>query len=217
MSTSLQTTAAITALLLSALVAGGLPLAEADAQMAAAPVVHQQYEPAFADAVRAEFGASDVRVEFANIDVLASAPLQRELAGQGRLAIDGSGWIPFRMAALYDVQGGQVVLQSLRIGDGKALEVAADVALSHALEGEAGRLLQAEFAGQAVKLVIAGAETTRVGNDLLQVQATGRADFGSEGVAATTVQALYSPRTGEWLRVHYRLGTDGMGTPVAGL
>ena len=53
--------------------------------------------------------------------------------------------------------------------------------------------------------------------DTLFAGSIGRTDFAGEGVAETSVHALYDPAQDRWLRLQYRLGGGGMTESVAGL
>ena len=83
---------------------------------------------------------------------------------------------------------------------------------AEAMRGElavaAAHRLETEFAGQPVTLSLTDAEAAAVGGRYLRLVARGTADFGAEGRAATTVEPLYDPRNGEWLRLDYALGAD---------
>src|SRR5690606_367652 len=50
------------------------------------------------------------------------------------------------------------------------------------------------------------ADAVALGGRYLRLVGRGVADFGAEGRAATTIEALYDPRNGEWLRLDYTLG-----------
>lgn len=214
---AVQPAIAMSALLLAAIAGTGLPVSDATG---AAPVevaaTGLPFEQAVADAVRAAFDAGRVRVEVESVDVTSANASQRELVARGRVALDDSGWIPFDLAALYDVPGAAATVQALALG-GDARAVETGDAIADSLSGEATRRLQGEFAGQPVRIELAGVQARLVGNGLLALEAIGRADFDGEGAAAASVHALYDPRAGQWLRLQYRLGGDDTGEPVAGL
>lgn len=218
MRNTLQPLIAVSALLLAALLGTALP-ASGNASAASPDPVQARlpFERPVAEAVRAAFDAERVEVEFSRIDVVASNPAQRELAATGRVAVDGSGWIPLQVSALYDVSTAAATTQRLSLGAAEAGRSVAADALAARLSTEASRRLQAEFDGQQARMELAGVEARRVGDGLVALEAVGRADFAGEGVAATSVQALYDPRSERWLRLDYRLGSAGMGEPVAGL
>jgi hypothetical protein len=147
------------------------------------------------------------------VDVALEAPTveddgasQQQVLALARVRIDGSAPMLVRANALYDRASRSVAAPSLWFeGTG---ERAVSDATRRGLAAAAARRLDAEFAGQAVELALPDAEAVVVGGRYLRVVARGTADFGAEGRAAATVEALYDPRSGEWLRLDYALGAD---------
>jgi hypothetical protein len=131
---------------------------------------------------------------------------QQELQALARVRIDGSAPMLVRASALYDRGTRSVDVPSLWF-EGTGAQPAPD-AVRRDLVAAAARRLAAEFAGQPVDLTLADADTVAVGGRYLRLVARGTADFGAEGHAATTIEALYDPRNGEWLRLDYALGAD---------
>lgn len=159
-----------------------------------------------AAAIQDQFPGHRVDVALDRPIVAGTGPAQQEMEALARVRIDGSAPMPVRVSALYDRDTRSVDAPSLwfeAIGARPA-----DEPLRRSLAAATTRRLGAEFAGQPFALALADAETTGVGGRYLRVVAHGTADFGSEGRAATTVEALYDPRTGEWLRLDYALGAD---------
>ena len=136
--------------------------------------------------------------------------------GSGRVAVDGSGWMPLQVSALYDVASATAVAQQLSLGAAEGRLDPYDGLLER-LSVETSRRLEAEFDGQPTHLELAGLEARAVGNGLVALKAIGRTDFAGEGVAETSVHALYDPAQDRWLRLQYRLGGGGMTESVAGL
>lgn len=216
---TLQPLIAMSALLLAAVIGTGLPATTTAAQAAtpsAAPA-GLPFGHAVADAVRASFDATTVEVELSRVDVVAADASQRELLAHGRISIAGSGWVPLEVATLYDVATATATTQRLSLGDAEASQAVAADALAARLSEEATRRLRTEFADQPASLQLAGVEARQLGNGLVALEAVGRADFDGEGVAAASVHALYDAASDRWLRLQYRLGSDGVTEPVAGL
>jgi hypothetical protein len=169
------------------------------------------------DAMRAQSAALVAAIEdqFPGhaVDVALQAPTieddgaaQQQVQALARVRIDGSAPMLVRANALYDRGTRSVDAPSLWF-EGTGERRVSD-ATRHALAAAAAQRLDAEFAGQPVSLALADAEAVAVGGRYLRVVARGTADFGVEGRAAATVEALYDPRSGEWLRLDYALGAD---------
>jgi hypothetical protein len=73
------------------------------------------------------------------------------------------------------------------------------------LAAETHQRLDAEFMDQPVAFQLKGARVWPAASGRLRVHGEGIADFGAEGSATTTVEALYDPATGKWLRLDYQL------------
>lgn len=215
----LQPLIAVTALLFAATIGMGLPATTTAAQAAAPSAARagMPFDHAVADAVRGSFDAGTVEVELSRVDVVAADASQRELLAHGRISVAGSGWVPLEVAALYDVATATATTQRLALGDAETRPATAAGALAARLSEEASRRLRTEFPDQPASLRLAGVEARQLGNGLVALEAVGRADFADEGVAAASVQALYDTAGDRWLRLQYRLGSDGMTEPVAGL
>jgi len=219
MRNTLQPLIATSALLLAAVLGAALPAAgsASGAKPSGPTQAGLPFEHAVADAVRDSFAADGIEVELARVDVIAANASQRQLAARGRVAVGRSGWMPLEVSALYDVASATATVQRLSLRDAEARPAVPAGALAARLSDEASRRLQAEFAGQAARMELAGVEARRVGNGLVALEGVGRADFAGEGVAAASVHALYDPANDRWLRLQYRLGGDDTGEPVAGL
>jgi hypothetical protein len=161
-------------------------------------------------AISSEFDERRVEVKLDRVEIDPAGFVQRDVRGVGRLAIgDDEDWIPFRFAALYDTTSSSVDYPALTLGDaGPGQPVVADAGLARRLADEVARRLDAEFAGQPVRLALDNVRLQPAGRHYLRLDANGIAGFGAEGSTAAGVQALYDPRNGEWLRVHYELGAS---------
>lgn len=169
-----------------------------------------------AAAIQDQFPGHRVDVALDTPIIAGAGPAQEEMQALARVRIDGSEPMPVRISALYDREARSIDAPSLWFEANGAQP--ADATLRRALAAATTHRLGAEFAGQPFTLALADAESTGVGGRYLRVVARGTADFGSEGRAATTVEALYDPRTGEWLRLDYALGADpAQGTGADGL
>jgi len=219
MRNTLQPFVAVSALLLTAVLGNALPATGSASEAAPAVTVRVglPFEDAVSGAVHDALDAERVVVEFLRVDVMSSNAAQRELAAHGRVAVGDSGWMPLDVSALYDLATGTATVQRLSLGDTEARQTVAAEAVATRLSDEASRRLQAEFAGQSASMHLAVVQARQVGNGLLALEAIGRADFADDGVAATSVQALYDPSADHWVRLDYRLGGDGTGEPVARL
>lgn len=172
---------------------------------------------ALADAIRQAFPghAVDVALDVPTRAVVDPGSVQEEVHALARVRIDGSAPMPVRAVALYDREARSILAPSLSF-EGAASPQPVDAPMRDALAAATARRLGAEFAGQAFGFQLADVESARVGGRYLRVLARGTADFGAEGRAATTVEALYDPRNGEWLRLDYALGADPADAPVDG-
>jgi hypothetical protein len=166
----------------------------------------QPQSAALAAAIEDQFPGHAVDVALDTAMLAGAGPAQQEVQALARVRIDGSAPMLVRATALYDLESRSVAAPSLWF-EGTDPRPASG-AIRHDLVAAATRRLDAEFAGQPVSLALADAEAVAVGGRYLRLVARGTADFGAEGRAATTIEALYDPRNGEWLRLDYALGAD---------
>ncbi|MDQ2702450.1 MAG: hypothetical protein M3Y70_06455 [Pseudomonadota bacterium] len=160
-------------------------------------------------AIRDGFPTQDVRIRVARIESGNAGPAQRELKANGRILLDDAGdWIDFKATALYDLEAGTATTTSLLMAPPRELVFAADPALVEELTAETTRRLRAEFASQPATIEV-GQVRSRPAGDLMALVADGQAHFGNEGSAVATIRALYDPRSGQWLRLDYELGSGG--------
>ena len=78
-------------------------------------------------------------------------------------------------------------------------------AMARSLAQQAHARLDAEFVEQSVGFTLDGATAWPRADGLLRVRAEGTANFGAEGTAATTIEAVYDPQSGRWLKLDYQL------------
>jgi hypothetical protein len=161
-------------------------------------------------AVSSEFDQRAVEVKLDQVEVAPAGLVQRDVRGSGRLMIGkDADWIPFRFAALYDSELSSVDYPALILGAGEPGQpVATDARVAQRLSNEVDRRLGLEFAGQSVRFALDSVRLSPAGKHYQRLDANGIADFGVEGSTATDIQALYDPRSGEWLRVSYELGAS---------
>jgi hypothetical protein len=182
------------------------------AQPPAAGVVAKHDVPtvALAASIADQFPGHAVSVQLDDPAIEDASAVQQQVQALARVRIDGSAPMLVRATALYDHDSRSIDAPSLFFEATGARPAAP--AVDRSLAAEATRRLGAEFAGQPVSLSLLGADAVPVGGRYLRVVARGTADFGGEGRAATMVEALYDPRTGDWLHLDYELGAD----PAAG-
>jgi hypothetical protein len=168
---------------------------------------------ALAAAIQDQFPGHAVEVVLDKPMLADAGPAQQEVEVLARVRIDGSAPMPVRAVALYDREARSIAAPSLWF-EAAGAQPAGDPVRRSLLDAATHRL-DAEFADQPFTLALADAEATRVGGRYLRVVARGTADFGAEGRAATTIEALYDPRNGEWLRLDYALGADPAGSPAS--
>ena len=161
---------------------------------------------ALAEAIRQQFPGHAVDVAFVAPLLAGGGPSQEEVQALASIRIDGSAPMTVRMAALYDREARSVDAPSLWF-EAEGAQPATEP-LRRALAAATTQRLGAEFAGQPFAVTLGDASAARVGGRYLRVVAHGATDFGTEGRAATTVEALYDPRNDEWLRLDYALGAD---------
>lgn len=166
-------------------------------------------------AVSSQFGERRVEVKLDTVSVQPASLRDRNVSGHGRILIgesnaaDDSRWIPIEFNALYDTRNASVSYPALVFGEAgsTADELALDAPLAVALGARIDAALAREFAQQPAQMVLDRVTTSPAGARYLRVEAMGTADFASEGTTAAQVEALYDPRTGEWIRLAYELGT----------
>lgn len=161
---------------------------------------------ALAAAIAAQFPGHAVDVAVDTPLISDAGPAQQQVEALARVRIDGSAPMLVRATALYDREARSAVAPSLWFEGSGEQEIPRTT--QRGLAAAAAQRLDAEFAGQPVTLAIDDARAAPVGGRYLRVVARGTADFGSEGRAAATIEALYDPSSGEWLRLDYALGAD---------
>lgn len=90
-----------------------------------------------------------------------------------------------------------------RIGTGH--EGAAPPAVALALAEETHRRLAAEFVQQDVAFELAGTRLWSNEAGGWRVRAEGTADFGADGQATATIEAVYDPEAARWTQLEYQL------------
>lgn len=206
-------------LLFGASVAGALRGPAIGASAAIAAPTHAMEDPrtestvdaqpriaALAAAIQDQFPGHVVDVALDKPVLADAAPAQQEVQALAHVRIDGSAPMQVRAVALYDREARSLDAPALWFEAAGAQPADGDVLRS--LAATTTRRLGSEFADQPFTLALVDAEAARIGGRYLRVVAHGIADFGAEGRSATTVEALYDPRSGEWLRLDYALGAD---------
>jgi hypothetical protein len=178
-----------------------------DSPSAAAGVASTRAQAAvLVAAIKDQFPGHVVDVDLAAPTLADAGPSQQEVQAVASVRIDGSAPMPVRASALYDRETRSIATPSLWFEGTGDRPVSGT--MRRDLAAAATRRLDAEFAGQPLRLALFDAEAAAVGGRYLRLVARGTTDFGDEGRAATTIEALYDPRNGEWLRLDYTLGTD---------
>ena len=77
--------------------------------------------------------------------------------------------------------------------------------LTRTLATETHRRLAAEFLEQRVAFELAGTRVWPGDGGQWRVRAEGTADFGADGQATATIDAVYDPQAGRWLQLDYQL------------
>ena len=77
--------------------------------------------------------------------------------------------------------------------------------ISQRLADETRTRLDAEFEQQTVGFTLSGAKVWPASGGHVRIRAEGTADFGAEGTAMATVEAVYDADSGRWLKLDYQL------------
>lgn len=209
---------------LLASVVGASPPAVVGTSMRPAPQSRMEGNQAVDDATAAaligaisdEFTEPDVEVKLDTVSVAPAGLIQREITGQGRLLLGTSNdWIPFRYKALYDTEQASVGYPDLTLGDdapGRAINLASPIGKD--LAREVGKRMHAEFGDQPSQFTADSIRAIDQGSRYVRVEATGTADFASEGTTRAGIHGLYDPRRRQWLRLTYELGATANRAPT---
>jgi hypothetical protein len=82
------------------------------------------------------------------------------------------------------------------------------------LAREVGARLHAEFGDQPSQFAADSIRVIDQGSPYVRVEATGTADFASEGTTPAGVHGLYDSRRRQWLRLTYELGATANRAPA---
>jgi len=209
---------------LLASVVGASPPAVVGTSLRPAPQSRMEGNQALDDATAAaligaisdQFMERNVEVKLDTVRVAPAGLVQREITGQGRLLLGTTnGWIPFRFKALYDTEQASVGNPDLTLGDdepGRSITV--DSPMGKDLAREVATRLHAEFGDQPSQFAADSIRVIDQGNRYVRVEATGTADFASEGTTRAGVHGLYDPQRRQWLRLTYELGATANRVPA---
>lgn len=194
------------------------PVSVLQAQALAAPQSRIEAETAIDDsiagalvgAIIASFDESSVQVKLDSVDLAPLDLEQSQASGQGQLKLGDAAdapWIAFRYTALYDSVSHSASMPRLQLGGDRATATLRidEHSLEQALIRDVASRLQAEFPQQRPQLRLHTLQLHTVGSDHAGVDAQGVVDFGAEGHAAASIEALYDPRTRRLVRLDYRL------------
>jgi hypothetical protein len=168
-------------------------------------------------AISDQFSERNVEVKLDAVSIAPAGMIQREITGQGRLLLGTTDeWIPFRFKALYDTEQSSVGNPDLTLGDdapGRSISV--DSPMGKDLARQVGVRLHDEFADQPSQFAADSIRVTDQDSRYVRVEATGTADFASEGTTRAGVQGLYDSHRRQWLRLTYELGATANRAPAA--
>lgn len=179
-----------------------------ETRMEAVAAMDSALAAAVIGAVAGQFDEDAVAVKLDGVDVTAASFRERALQGRGQIRIgDGTEWIPFEFAALYDTGTGTASYPRLTIGAGDASEtLALDSTAAVSLATRTRTLIADEFPGQPVELTLVDLRGSPAGPRHTRIDGSGTVEFGSDGSAAARIHGLYDPNAGRWLQVRYELG-----------
>ncbi|MDO5506507.1 MAG: hypothetical protein Q4F49_09530 [Pseudoxanthomonas suwonensis] len=197
--------------------AAGQPVFEAQALKApqsrieADAAIDASVAGALVGAIVTSFEEHDVQVRLDDVRLQPVDLEQSEASGQGQVKLGaGQGeWIPFTFTALYDVEHSTASMPRLQIGRSHVLDegtpLEQDSAIGRQLQRDLAARLEAEFPQQRPGLVLGELRMRQASTDHASLQAVGTVDFGTEGSAMATVDALYDTRAQRLVRVDYSL------------
>ena len=172
-------------------------------------------------ALAAQFDGRAVEARFGAIDDQPGEAGRRAISGEGQMRFAGDwAWIGFNFRTQYDVLLGQAAAPELVLGvGGDARPVPNDTAVVQQLDDRLVQALREELAFASIRLQLDRIESVETGQNYLLIDAWGLADFGRDGSSKIRIAAFYDRRSGQWLQLHYDLGTapdDTAIPPVAG-
>ncbi len=209
---------------LLASVVGAAPPAVVGTSLHPAPQSRMEGNQAVDDATAAaligaisdQFSERNVEVKLDTVRIAPAGIVQREITGQGRLLLGATEeWIPFRFKALYDTEQASVGNPDLTLGDdapGRSITV--DSPMGRDLARQVAKRLHAEFGDQPSQFAADSIRVVDQGSRYVRVEATGTADFASEGTTRAGIHGLYDTQRRQWLRLTYELGATANRVPA---
>ncbi len=171
-------------------------------------------------ALATQFDGRAVEARFGSIDDQPGDAGRRAISGEGQMRFVGDwAWIGFAFRTQYDVLLGQAATPELVLGvGGDARPVPNDTAVVQQLDDRLVQALRGDLAFASVRLQLDRIESVEAGQSYLLIDAWGLADFGRDGSSKIRIAAFYDRRDGQWLQLHYDLGSapDTALPPVAG-
>lgn len=166
-------------------------------------------------AISDQFSERSVEVKLDTVSIAPAGMIQREISGQGRLLVGATDdWIPFRFKALYDTEQASVGYPDLILGNnapGNSVNV--DSSMGKDLARAVDTRLHSEFGDQPSTFAADSIRVIPQGKRYVRVEATGTANFASEGTTRAGVHGLYDPQRRQWLRLTYELGATANREP----
>lgn len=183
------------------------PLHAPQSRMEAEVAIDASVAGAIIGAIVTSFDERDVQVKLDDVDLQPIDLEQSQATGHGRLKI-GSGkdapWIEFSYATLYDTLDSTASQPRLVLGGNGNAQSATAMARQQLTRDMQARL-QAEFPQQDPAVHVQGTRAQALGAGLTWLQADAEVDFGAEGTALASIDALYDSRSQRLLRVDYQL------------
>ena len=162
--------------------------------------------------LRSQFDGRDVEFKLSDMDAERVSLRDVALLGEGRIRIDGDGWLPIHFEALYDTATGTVLSPAITLDRNPA--AAPDTPIA-GLDGAVADALGDEFASQDVAFELDSAWRTGGGERFAVVDGQGVARFAGEGDAEVRLQAVYDMVDERWIHVGYALGGEPAPTAPA--
>ena len=174
--------------------------------------MHDAAGAAVVASLRSQFDGRDVEFKLSDMDAERVSLRDVALLGEGRIRIDGDGWLPIHFEALYDTATGTVLSPAITLDRNPSATPDTPIA---GLDGAVADALGAEFVSQDVAFELDSAWRTGGGDRFAVVDGQGVARFAGEGDAEVRLQAVYDMVDARWIHVGYALGGEPAPTAPA--
>lgn len=161
-------------------------------------------------AIANQFGEREVQIKLDTIRSQQINLIDYTVSGEGHIRLgDNATWIALDYQGLYDPSTATMSAPRLHLGgQDSASALDRKAPLSRQLLVEVNKRIGQEFAQQAVSVTLETVRAQALDGQHLRLVALGAADFGAEGAAATTIDAIYDTRSAAWVRMDYQLDGD---------